>query len=156
MIELLEIPVFTTDLTYAEKFFKEYDLHNPNGTNDYRYCIMETDRDKDVLFHILNLKENMANVRLFDRVVPRAPFCMILLEGETFLVNNFYEFYRERYDSALICLAPQPLNDFDLTYVNNVILAEEANRMVSFEPADSNRHKKILIEVLHHVLDRPV
>lgn len=154
MIELLEIPVFTTDLTYAEKFFNEYDLHNPEGNNDYRYCIMEINRDKNVLFHVLNLKENMVNVRLFDRLVPRAPFCMILLEGETFLVNNFYEFYKEKYDSALMCLAPQPPNDFDLTYVNNVILAEEANRIVPFEPADSDRHKKILIDVLHQVLDK--
>lgn len=156
MIDLLEAPVFTTDLSYAEKFFNTYDLHNPEGNNDYRYCIMKIKPDKKVLFHILNLKENMVNVRLFDRLVPRAPFCLILLEGETFLVNNFYEFYKERYDTALICLAPQPPDDFDLTYVNNVILAEEANFLVPFDSADRDRHKKILIDVLHRVLDKKI
>jgi len=43
--------------------------------------------------------------------------------------------------------------DFDLTYINNVVLEKEANHLIHFDADDPDRHKKILIETLHHILE---
>jgi len=153
VIEILEIPFFATEFDHGYEFFREYSFLTENSNSGYRYFSLELSENKHILFYLMEIKDSNANVNLFDRLIPKAPFCFLLLEGETFIVNNFYESYKERYNTPMICLVPQQAKDFDLTYINNVVLEKEANHLIHFDADDPDRHKKILIETLHHILE---
>lgn len=153
MKEILELPVFSTEFKYGEEFFKNQALMIPNGDQGYKYIAHELADQKQLIYFLLEIKDNKINRNLFDRLIPRAPLCLMLLMGETFLVNNFYEYYKERFNTPLICLAPQPPKDFDLTYVKNVILQNAKNKLIYFNEGETNPVPKILMEAFNHVLN---
>ncbi|MEJ2054070.1 MAG: hypothetical protein P8X42_09140, partial [Calditrichaceae bacterium] len=90
---------------------------------------------------------------LGDRVIPVAPFCLMLLSGETFVINNFHEIYKERYDTPMVCIYPEKGSDFDLTYVKNVVLKNNKNLLVKFDPESDQIMPPILRQSFQHLIN---
>jgi len=98
MIEILEIPVFMTDMALSERYFGAYPQLSLSGYKDCQYFTVELDEKKLVIFYLMEFKDGQLNTTIGDRIIPLAPFCILLLAGETFVINNFHEIYKERYD----------------------------------------------------------
>lgn len=153
MIEVLEIPVFITEHSFIENYFGAYPHFSLTGYKNCQYITLELENHSIVIFYLLEIKDSQLNTAIGDRVVPVAPFCMILLDGETFVVNNFHEIYKERYETPLVCLHPKKGTDFDLTYVKNVVLQNSKNLLVEFNPDNGQIIQPILAKSLKHIFE---
>jgi hypothetical protein len=153
MIEILEIPVFLTDISLGERYFGAYPQLSLPGYKDCQYITMEIADGATVIFYLLEFKEGQLNTILGDRVIPVAPFCLMLLSGETFVINNFHEIYKERYDTPMVCIYPEKGSDFDLTYVKNVVLKNNKNLLVKFDPESDQIMPPILRQSFQHLIN---
>ncbi len=153
MIEVLEIPVFIVDPMYNEKYFGAYPQLTLTGYTDCHYITLELNKNSMVIIYLLDIKDSKLNTTLGDRIIPLAPFCMMLLDGDTFVVNNFHEIYKERYDTPLICIHPNKDTDFDLTYVNNVVTQNNKNLLINFDPENAQLLQPILAKALKHIFE---
>ncbi|MEJ2542490.1 MAG: hypothetical protein P8Y99_00315 [Calditrichaceae bacterium] len=153
MIEVLEIPVFVTNPSFNEKYFGGYPQLSLPGYQNSQYITLELDKNSMVIIYLMEIKDSQINTALCDRIIPLSPFCMMLLDGETFVVNNFHEIYKERYESPLICIYPNKDSDFDLTYVKNVVIQNNKNLLIDFDPDDKQLLQSILAKALKHIFE---
>ena len=151
MIEVLEIPVFLSDFDYVADLFQEDLIVDFEGT-DFKYYTLTLQAEKEIIFYFLVVKETIENKAILDRLIPKSPFCFIILKGNAFVINNFCESYKERYSNPLVCLFPNGKNDFDLTYINNNVLKNGINQYFEIQPGDSTELKRILKASLNHLL----
>ena len=153
MIEILEIPVFITEHSHIEKYFGAYPHFALTGYKNYQYITLELENHSMVIFYLLEIKDGQLNTAVSDRIIPVAPFCMMLLAGNTFGLNNFHEIYKERYESPLMCLYPTKGTDFDLTYIKNVVLQNSKNLLIEFNPDNGQIIQPILAKSLKHIFE---
>ena len=153
MIEVLEIPVFLTDPSLSEKYFGAYPQLSLPGYKNCQYISLELNKNSMVIIYLMEIKDSQINTALCDRIIPLAPFCMMLLAGETFVVNNFHEIYKERYETPLVCIHPKKGSDFDLTYVKNVVIQNNKNLLIDFDPEDTQLLQPILAKALKHIFE---
>ena len=151
MIEVLEIPVFLSSFDYSADLLPADWIKELEG-NEFKYSTVSLPDKRGIIFYIFEVKETIENASVLDRLVPKAPFCFLILKGETFKINNFCESYKDRYSNPLVCLFPQHKNDFDLTYVNNNVLKNDRNYILKFQPGEDADLNKILITSLNHLL----
>lgn len=153
MIEVLEIPVLIADPAFNEKYFGAYPQLSLSPYKNCQYITIELDKNSIVIFYLMDIKDGQLNTALSDRIVPLAPFCMMLLAGETFVINNFHEIYKERYETPLICIHPKKGSDFDLTYVKNVVIQNNKNLLIDFDPENAQLLQPILATALKHIFE---
>ena len=101
----------------------------------------------------MEIQDSQITTAICDRIIPLAPFCMMLLDGETFVINNFHEIYKERYETPLVCIHPKKGSDFDLTYVKNVVIQNNKNVLIDFDPDNTQLLQQILPGALKHTLE---
>lgn len=153
MIEILEIPIFISEHSHIEKYFSAYPHFSLTGDKNYQYITLELENHSMVIVYLLEIKDGKLNTAISDRIIPVAPFCMMLLAGDTFAMNNFHEIYKERYESPLVCIYSKMDTDFDLTYVRNVVLQNNKNLLVEFNPEDGQIIQPILAKSLKHIFE---
>ena len=153
MTEVLEVPLFITQPSFNEKYFGAYPQLSLSGYKNCQYFTLELEKNSLVIIYLMEIENSQLNTLLGDRVIPLAPFCMMLLAGETFVVNNFHEIYKERYDTPLVCIYPEKGSDFDLTYVKNVVINNSKNLLVEFDPEKNQIIQPILAKALKHVFE---
>lgn len=153
MIEVLEIPVFIVDPVYNEKYFGAYPQLSLTGYSNCQYITLELNKNSMVIIYLMDIKDSKLNTALSDRIIPLAPFCMMLLDGDTFVVNNFHEIYKERYNTPLVCIHPNQSTDFDLTYIKNVVIHNNKNMLIDFDPNNAQLLQPILAKSLKHIFE---
>ena len=151
MIEILEIPVFITNPSFNEKYFGAYPQLSLTGYKNCQYITLELNKNSMVIVYLMEIKDSQINTALSDRIIPLSPFCMMLLDGETFVINNFHEIYKERYETPMVCIHPQKGTDFDLTYVKNIVIQNNKNLLVDFDPENAQLLQSILTKALKHI-----
>jgi len=153
VIEILEIPVFIADASLNEKYFGAYPQLSLSGYQDTQYITLELNKNSMVILYLMEINNGQLNTVMGDRVIPLAPFCIMLLAGETFVINNFHEIYKERYETPLVCLYPKKGSDFDLTYIKNVVIQNNKNLIVEFDPDNGQIMQPVLAKALKHIFE---
>ncbi|MBN1408926.1 MAG: hypothetical protein JW956_14100 [Calditrichaceae bacterium] len=153
MIEVIEIPVFVTDSSFNEKYFGAYPQLSLTGYKNCQYITLELNKNSMIILYLMEIQDSQITTAICDRIIPLAPFCMMLLDGETFVINNFHEIYKERYETPLVCIHPKKGSDFDLTYVKNVVIQNNKNVLIDFDPDNTQLLQQILPGALKHTLE---
>ena len=144
MIEVIEIPVFLSDLEYASDLFQNCNLVDAE-LNAMKYYIYSLNENKEIIYYFFEINETIEDPSILDRLIPKTPFCFIFLMGQTFIVNNFCESYKERYNTPLFCLKPKVKSDFDTTYITNNLLKNEHNQLIEFIPENASGLRDVMI-----------
>lgn len=149
MIEILEIPVIQLLLDKAkETDFEELIQGELDRNYDgFRHIEKMINEKTSVYFYFLENAVDKDDYGVWDRVIPRAPFCLILFDWDHPDIDRVISAYQDRFSTPLIFVSfTAPPNSQKIT---SQILKEGEIRVIFAEKKSKDGIQSILSQAIH-------
>ena len=156
MIDILEIPIVAINSDQANDFLESLPVESDRSYKGFRHLEFRLTSEKCIYLYLLENFPEKDNYYIWDRIIPKAPFCLFLFNWEDPAFADFYDYYKKRYETPLLFAAPKLEEEADLSDIEDEILKNENNRIIFYEGQDENSVKSAIKQALQFVLDNTI
>ncbi len=144
MCEIIEIPVFKSTEEENILLFKGQNFINDRTYDGFRFLEYALNEIQSIYFYLIEPFNEQNNNNIWDRVIPKAPFCIYLYDFDDILIKKFYQDY-SHYETPLF-LAVKKEDE-----LNEEILSQFEDKIIYFNKNDDNYFKLFFKEILNEL-----
>ncbi|HID39124.1 MAG TPA: hypothetical protein EYP36_06385 [Calditrichaeota bacterium] len=142
MSYILEIPVvhFLDDL--EKDFIRAIPVYSDRSYRGFRHIVYKVNDEDFVYFYLLEKQEDHFVQSVWERIIPKAPFTVFLIEEINNATQELIERYKQKYSTPYFIFRPFPGG------AKGVMKSNDGEDMFSFNPQDENGITKTLLDAL--------
>lgn len=156
MIEILEVPILADHKLQGRHFLEDYIIHSLQRQVSIQYCECRLNAEKVFFLYIINDLSRPENYLITDRIIPKAPFSLLLTEQAQSGWTALYDQYTSRYETPLFIVTEQTEGNSTAAVFDSVPLREKSNVVLYYDKDDQDRVKKVLKKALQQLLELSV
>ncbi|MBD3226010.1 MAG: hypothetical protein GF313_14885 [Caldithrix sp.] len=109
MIDILEIPVLSEREKLTHQLFEGIESDFDRKYRGFRHleCTLNDDETFSVYFYILDHFIGQEAYVLWDRMIPKSPFCWFVYDNEQPEFSEMYNAYINRFRTPLLLVSPE-------------------------------------------------
>lgn len=133
MINILEIPVIQNVFDLESEFTELLPVSSDRTYNGFRHIECKLSDEYTIFFYILDREETIANKYVWDRLIPKAPFCLFLISWDNAKLDAVYERYLNSYSTPLIFLKARGTEDQEAEKIDSKFLQDNKDKIVFYD-----------------------
>jgi hypothetical protein len=148
MIEILEIPVITlvADAESENDFEQVIQGDLDRNYDGFRHIEKALNSEKSVYFYLLDNTVEKNDFAIWDRIIPKSAFCLVLFDWHHTDFDRVISTYRDRYQTPIIFVTfSAPPNSQKIT---SQILKEGEIRVIFAEKKSDEGIESILAQAI--------
>lgn len=147
MIEIIEIPIISVMAEINSRFIPLLKADMEKSYEGFRHFIGEVSSGKTIYYYLLDDTLQTGDYSIWDRIIPRAPFCILVINSPDENFEELYKNYQLRYSTPALLLMPKKADDTGSTQT------EWNNEQINiFDPEDADGLRKIITDTMRSLL----
>ncbi len=142
MSHILEIPVIHLLDDLEKSFICAVPVYSDRSYRGFRHIVYKIDEEKFIYFYLLDKQEDHFIQSVWERIIPKAPFSVFLLEEKNTFAQELIEQYKQKYSTPYFIFFPSPDG------MKKGIQLVEGEEVFYFNPQENNGFIKTLLEAL--------
>jgi len=139
--EIIEVPVFKPTEEENILFLQGKNYINDKTFEGFRFIEYALNDIQSIYFYFIELFNEQKNTYIWDRVIPKSPFCLYLYDSDDNSLKKFYDDYQS-YETPLFLAVKKD------TILNEDILLQFDERIIYFDKNEENYFNLFLKEIL--------